>query len=80
MSGEIYINTILKAIDNEIHKVFPSRPIINSLANQLVELGIYPKIENIADIVIKHGAYWFLVPGLVVEKNRLGRNMITYSQ
>jgi hypothetical protein len=80
MSGEIYINTLIRDIDNEIHKVFPSRTIIDSLANHLVELGVYPYMENIAEIVMKHGAYWFLVPGVVIYKNRLGRSMITYSQ
>lgn len=80
MSGEIYINTILSAIDNEIHKVFPSVPVVDSLSKQLVELGIYPHIENIAEIVVKHGAYWFLVPGVVVYKNRVERSMVTYSQ
>lgn len=80
MSGEIYINTLIRDIDNEIHKVFPSIPIIESLAKQLIELGVYPYMENISEIVMRHGAYWFLVPGVVVYKNRVGRSMITYSQ
>jgi hypothetical protein len=80
MSGEIYINTLFRDIDNEIHKVFPSRTIIDSLAKHLVELGVYPYMENINEIVIKHGAYWFMIPGIVHSKNGISRSMITYSQ
>ena len=80
MSGELYINSLFKGIDVEIHKVFPSIPTIDSLTKQLIELGVYPNIENINEIVIKHGVYWFLVPGLIVNKNGLGRCMKTYMQ
>lgn len=80
MSGQVFINQIMNDIEKEIAKVFPSDSVLSPLVKQLVEFGIYPNINNINEIVKKHGPYWFLIPGLVITKNGISRSMMTYSQ
>lgn len=80
MSGVIFINTIFNDIQKEIKKTFPSDSILNPLIKELIEIGIYPRNNDIINIVKKHGAYWFLVPGLKIDKTGISRSMATYCQ